>query len=312
VYIDEFDLSFFAKSPFLVSLDINNALLCRFWQTCDLCIYVEHRLGKILDPRLLKEAEILQLEQEALTQYDCLSNPCKQESYSLPFWIRYHKEIVGIVKLDTLPVHGPKIIYIWNLYLFPEHRRQDIGHQLLDNLYELAIAHGFAGIRVKTEWMYQSAVQFYLDIGLWVIGWKHNLDFGRLPDLPSYRFELQNKQALFWVNSPDSEKYQLFYTAHNKDGYLVLEEQALVDEDYMLEHCALCTFSLCLAQNGFPLVASQAEWEEEMGWCDGAMPVCLAYKIEVWEAYERKQGFLVNTPKIPGLQYRKWDELMKE
>jgi len=34
------------------------------------------------------------------------------------------------------------------------------------------------------------------------------------------------------------------------------------------------------------------------------------YKIEIWEAYARKPGFLVvDTPKIPFLQYREWDDI---
>jgi len=286
--------------------------MCRFWQACELCIYVEYRLGKILEPWVLKETEIQQLQQQLLTDDEYLTDPCQKDYYT-PYWLIYNDKIVGIIKLGVAPSHV-KILHIFSLYLFPEYRRQGIGRQLLNNLYEIALAHDFVGLRVGTEWTYQTAVQFYLGIGLWVRDWKHHLTFGRYTDISNYRFELQDNVANFWVNTPESEEYQLCYTASRKGNYLIFEEQppakALEEQEFMIAHQALCTFSLCLAQKGFPLVCSKEEWENRFCSSDGGMPVGLAYKIEIWEAYARKPGFLVeDTPKIPFLQYREWDDI---
>jgi ribosomal protein S18 acetylase RimI-like enzyme len=307
---DDYALGFVTQSPFLGDFTKNDT--ARFWQTCELCIYVEYRLGKILEPSALKETEIQQLQQQALSHYENLTDPC-QKNYSTPYWVIYNDKIVGIIKLGLFPSHI-KILHISSFYLLPEYRRQGIGHQLLNNLYEIAVAHDFVGLRVDTEWTYQTAVQFYLGIGLWVRGWKHNLTFGRYDYLSNYRFELQDNIANFWVNTPESEEYQLCYTASRKGNYLIFEEhspvKALEKKEFMIAHQALCTFALCLAQKGFPLVCSEEEWENRFYSSDGGMPVGLAYKIEVWEAYAQKQGFLVvDTPKIPFLQYRKWDDI---
>jgi len=309
------DISFFTQSPYLTPLERQHPRLCRIWQACELSIYVEYRLGKILNPRTMTETDIQQLQQQALTEHEHLSDP-SQPNYSTPFWISDNDKTVGTIKLGALPSGARPTLYIWSLYLFPEYRRQGIARRLLNNLYELAIAHNFLSLRVKTEWTYQAAVQFYLDIGFWLTAWKHNLSFEQYYRLFNYRFEMQNDIAHFFVNPPDSDEYQLCYSAYRNDDYLVFEEHSLAKtlekEKLIIAHDAICTFSLYLALNGFPLIRSQEEWEERVCYSDGGMPEGLAYKIEIWEAYERKHGFLVNTPKMPRLQYREWDEIMDE
>jgi GNAT superfamily N-acetyltransferase len=37
----------------------------------------------------------------------------------------------------------------------------------------------------------------------------------------------------------------------------------------------------------------------------------LTHRIAVWEAWGRKQGYRVETPKIPGLEYPSWEELTR-
>jgi GNAT superfamily N-acetyltransferase len=308
MYLNE-DISFLEQSPFLKRLDYKDELLCHFWQACELCIFVEYRLGKILDPHVLTEADIQELRQQALTNYDYLAKP-SEDSYATHYWIIYNNKVVGIIKLGMFPSHL-KLLGLYSLYLLPDYRRQGIGRLLINHLYELA-----RGVRLETEWTYQAAIQFYLSIGFWVTNWKHNLTFVRYWYLSNYRFEWQGDSVNCWVNLPDSEEYQLCYTASRNENYLVLEEQLayknLEEKEYMITHHALCTLSLYLAQNGFPLIRSQKEWENRVGYSDGGMPEGLAYKIEIWEAYDRKHGFVVNTPKVPGIPYRDWDEIMNE
>jgi hypothetical protein len=59
---------------------------------------------------------------------------------------------------------------------------------------------------------------------------------------------------------------------------------------------------------GWPLARSQKDWDESY-YADAGPPEALAYKIEIWEAWERKNGWRVETPRIPGLAYPTWDEL---
>ncbi len=58
---------------------------------------------------------------------------------------------------------------------------------------------------------------------------------------------------------------------------------------------------------GWPLVRSPDAWEHGH-WADAGPPEALAYKITIWEAWDRKRGFHVDAPRIPGLEYPTWDE----
>ena len=71
---------------------------------------------------------------------------------------------------------------------------------------------------------------------------------------------------------------------------------------------ATSTLSLALALHGWPLVRSREEWERSY-FADAGPPEALAYKITIWEAWDRKHGRVVSTPRIPGLEYPTWDEL---
>jgi hypothetical protein len=58
-------------------------------------------------------------------------------------------------------------------------------------------------------------------------------------------------------------------------------------------------------------VRSGSEWEGQRH-NDFDSPEALAYKITIWEAWDRKHGFRVQTPAIAGLHYPTWDELEAE
>jgi hypothetical protein len=82
-----------------------------------------------------------------------------------------------------------------------------------------------------------------------------------------------------------------------------------VAERSELRHRAPGTFALALAVRGFPLVRSAELWSERHSWSDGGEPEGLAHKIEVFEAADRKSGYEIRTPRIPGLRYRAWDAI---
>ena len=71
------------------------------------------------------------------------------------------------------------------------------------------------------------------------------------------------------------------------------------------------TFAVALATRGWPLLTSDDAWRRqlEQGFSDGGGPEGLAFKIRSFEAWNRKNGWRVDTPRIPGLDYPDWDAL---
>ena len=63
-----------------------------------------------------------------------------------------------------------------------------------------------------------------------------------------------------------------------------------------------------LALAGWPLIRSAETWEQRHNWSDAGQPEGLAYKIEIFEAVDRRRGFDVRTPRIPGLLYSGLEE----
>ena len=50
-------------------------------------------------------------------------------------------------------------------------------------------------------------------------------------------------------------------------------------------------------------------WAERRKSSDVGQPEGLAYKIEVFEAVARRDGWMVGTPRIPGIAYRDLDDI---
>ena len=74
---------------------------------------------------------------------------------------------------------------------------------------------------------------------------------------------------------------------------------------------ASSTLTLALAVHGWPLIRSRELWDH-CRWSDAGAPEALARRIAVWEAWDREQGYRVETPRIPGLEYPSWDELTRD
>ena len=69
------------------------------------------------------------------------------------------------------------------------------------------------------------------------------------------------------------------------------------------------TLATALAVRGWPLIRSEEAWARRHNWSDSGEPEGLAYKIEIFEAIDRRHGFTVRTPRIPGLRYRDLDAI---
>ena len=58
-----------------------------------------------------------------------------------------------------------------------------------------------------------------------------------------------------------------------------------------------------------PLIRSPEAWKQRHASSDAGHPEDLAYKIEVFEACDRRSGYEVRAPRIPGLAYREDHDL---
>jgi hypothetical protein len=148
-------------------------------------------------------------------------------------------------------------------------------------------------------------VRFYLDLGLWVSNWKHSLVFAWRDDLPAFHVEAGEREAHFGVvRDGVVEPLLVAEREGERLGWRQLSEGRSA-----LLWPASQTFAVALAVRGFPLLRSPETWAQRHSWCDGGEPEGLAYKIEVFEAWDRKSGFVVRTPRIPGLSYREWEAI---
>ena len=96
-----------------------------------------------------------------------------------------------------------------------------------------------------------------------------------------------------------------------RDGEPLLMSDDVPEVDERLEPLAWnpsSTVALGLALAGWPLVRSNDDWDRSY-WADAGAPEALAHEITIWEAWDRHHGWVVDTPRIPGLAYPTWTEL---
>jgi hypothetical protein len=145
-----------------------------------------------------------------------------------------------------------------------------------------------------------------------VHGWKRDLTFRWEPGAPPPQVAVSSSQASLVVEVEGNRV--LLANAERHGSTLILHDQKPTGLDGRVEGLRwdiTSTLSLWLAVHGWPLVRSEIEWEEQRH-NDFGSPEALAYKIMIWEAWDRKHGFRVETPRIAGLQYPTWDELEAE
>jgi hypothetical protein len=166
------------------------------------------------------------------------------------------------------------------------------------------------GIKLETNWSWQHTVQFYLQLGLWVHMWKHELAFRWDAGDPPPVIESESDAVTLSVDAGGA-RVELA-RAERKGTQLVLSEcecpPGTDDSIRALTWHAPSTLSLWLALHGWPLIRSTEAWDK-FHYADGGAPEGLAHKIVVWEAWDKAHGWRVETPRIPGLTYSTWEEL---
>jgi ribosomal protein S18 acetylase RimI-like enzyme len=277
----------------------------RGWMLWELASLVEGHLHTQLDVARLSEEE--RLAYECRVSYDGGPLGSPHGGYSRPFWLLDDGRRVGTIAIATM-YSGMDLISISSLYVDPAERRRNVARRALEAVFRAAVANGAGGIRLDTNWTWQPSVRFYARIGMWIWMWKHDLVFTWQQDLPPYRVEIGESEARFLIHQDD--QWRVMVTAQNLGERLGWEEsEDLARQPIELSHCIPGTFALHLALAGWPLVRSEETWEHRHHWCDTGEPEGLAYKIEIFEAMFRECGYEIRTPRLPGLQYRDFDDI---
>jgi GNAT superfamily N-acetyltransferase len=272
------------------------------WADCDLASLAENRLGDTTDPHAV--GDVLRARWLEQATNERWYSPAQRDIEAC-FWLLDGAERVGTVALSRLLL-GRLRLPLSSLYVLPSHRRRGAATRALSQLRAVLGKRGY-GIRLATCWTWPSAVGFYLRRGFWVRMWKDNLDFYAAPDVPTPIVQVGDESASIAVDL-GSERVVLA-RAHRAGDKLTFEVAAHRADGRGRELVwdATSTLSVALALRGWPLIRSQ-ELSDACRGSDAGWPEALAQRIAVWEAWDRKHGFHVNTLTIPGLAYPSWDE----
>jgi GNAT superfamily N-acetyltransferase len=285
------------------------------WNLYELASLVEGHLHEQLDVARLSNAsnasdtERLAWEQRVTYDGGPLRNP--HDNYCRPFWLLAGDgRRIGTLAIATM-IYGFDLISVSSLYVDPAARGCGIARRALEAVFRAAVASGAGGFRLDASWTWQPSVRFYARIGMWVWMWKHDLVFTWQKHLPPYRVEIGDSEARFFIEQDG--QWRVMVTARNLGDRLGWEPAGLegqpIDQPIEVSRCIPGTFALHLALAGWPLIRSAETWENRYHWSDAGEPEGLAYKIEIFEAVDRKRGFEVRTPRIPWIQYRELDEI---
>lgn len=278
----------------------------RLWLDCDLASLAENRLGDTTDPRALDDAR----------RADWLARATSERPWPLDrrgefescYFLREAGERVGTIALSRSTL-GSRSARVSSFYVMPTRRSTGVGRRSLDALGR-ALAAARLGYRLETSWTWPRAVRFYLAFGLWVRMWKHDLQFTWHAKDPRHRIRVDDTEAEL-AAVLDGAVIPLVQARRRGDALELDEPPADTLRDERLGEAAwhaVPTLSVALALRGWPLIRSRAIYDA-VSWADGGPPEALARRVEAWEAWDTHRGWRVETPRIPGIAYRSWEEL---
>jgi GNAT superfamily N-acetyltransferase len=274
------------------------------WLDFELASLAENRLGDLTGPHGIDDDRRASWLARATTERPSMA--AARGGIETCYWLLDGGEHVGTIALATSRMGGNDL-RVTSLYVLPSHRGRGIAGRALREAGEALGVHGM-GLRLSTNWTWQSAVRFYLRRGMWLRMWKRDLEFRWRAGEPSPRAEIAGDRANLCIDLDG--RRQVVASARRDGDLLVLDEVTEPDDKRVREIAwdARSTLSLHLALHGWPLIRSAEAWERSRG-SDCYAPEALAYKIMIWEAWDRKHGFRVQTRRIAGLEYPAWDEL---
>jgi hypothetical protein len=262
------------------------------WLDCELASFAEYRLGDGSDPRGLDSARRANWQARATT--DELWPPSRRQLESC-FWLLDAGRRVGTIALGTTTLGGPWV-RVSSVYLFRPCRGRGLARRHLERVRD-ALGRPELGLRLSSCWSWQPAVRLYLGMGMWLRTWKRDLEFRSRAGEPAPVIDVGVQAAELSIIR-EGRRVSLV-AAQRVDDRLALDVRAPGDE---LAVTGATTLALALAVNGWPLVRSTEHWDRLRA-SDAGAPEGLAHRIELWEAWERDRGWLVDTPRIAGLGY---------
>jgi GNAT superfamily N-acetyltransferase len=279
----------------------------RAWLDLELASLVEGHFGEIVDAGRLSPSERAKWEGKATYEGAGLRTP--HDAFMLAFWILDEGKRVGTVAFGTTFM-GSSLVSVHSLYIQPEKRRIGLAGRVLRTSFEAVRARGCTGLYIASSWTWPDAMRFYARLGLWVRGWKHSLVFTWQRELPDYRVETSAGAARFLVCIEGT--WEPWFAAEPNGDELVWHDLRPNRSDDRLDEVhflAPGTFALHLALEGWPLIRSREQWEARWRHSDCGEIEGLACKIEVFEAVARNDGYVIRTPRIPGIAYRDLGEI---
>jgi GNAT superfamily N-acetyltransferase len=273
----------------------------QLWMDCDLCSFVENRCHHRLEPTSVTLDDRAMWMRRALADDERLWDP-RRSQFTAAFWLIDHGVRAGTLALSkAMSVHP--FLPVSSLYVFPAHRGTGLAYRALRAVDRAATSAGLSGIRVGTYWTWQTAVRRYLlRYGMWVWTFKRSIDFV-WADLPAHRITIDEHSARFAIEH-GGRRIELLTAA--RDGEVLMwneaREMACDELSDVVQFHARSTFAVALAVHGWPLLRAGDDIQDAAGY-DAGGPRVLAYKIGVFEALDRQNGFAVRTPRIPGLPY---------
>jgi GNAT superfamily N-acetyltransferase len=282
----------------------------RAWIDCELASLVENRFFVPCDPRAFTPAWRAEWSPTAIRDGTRLGNPHARVKYAVPYWILDAGERVGTIALATSSLGGA-LVTVSSLYLYPEHRGRGVAGRTLRLARDAMADLGLDGLRVPTWWTWQPAVRRYLGLGMWVHNWKHELVFAWRRGQRDHRIAVDEREATFSL-ARDGDAELLITARRDGDRLGWMESPRLAEliaSGSREARDAPGTFALALALRGWPLIRSAEHWNDRHGWSDCGDPEGLAYKIEIFEAIDRRHGFQICTPRLPGIAYRDYDDI---
>ncbi|HEX7838348.1 MAG TPA: hypothetical protein VF469_12825 [Kofleriaceae bacterium] len=273
----------------------------QLWIDCDLCSFVENRRHHRLEPEALTADQRAAWARLALAADERLRDP-RRSDFTAAFWLLDRGVRAGTIALSKA-TYGRQFLPVFSLYVFPAHRSTGLAYRALRAVDQASVSAGFAGIRVATYWTWQAAVRRYLfRYGMWAWSFKRSIDFV-WADLPPHTITVDHPTARFAIER-DARTLELITAA--RDGELLIwnESPAMASSelDRMVQSHARSTFAVALAVHGWPLLRSGDDLDDAAVYDLGG-PDVLAAKIGIFEALDRRSGFDVRTPRIPGLPY---------
>ena len=234
-------------------VDITSHDEMALWHECDHAIGAENTGSDLSYKPVWEEDYIDESTKDMLVERH--NESIRQYSeQNVRYFIIASGEIAGIFSIPAAFI-GVRTMLIESLYILPGFRNQGIANRVLEDLYGFACASGLDGIRLETEFHWQSAVSYYLHNRYWLLHWNGCLNFVRLQSMPAYQLVSGTDRLEFYVTIEG--RLTLLLSAR-KDGVRLdwIEHKGFgeIDEDVLLN--ASSTLSLYLAILGWPMERS--------------------------------------------------------